>query len=506
MPTAPPRPRALNDWLKLLDGQLLPVSLASQQIVRRALADNNKSLRDIAELMQQCPALALAVLREANRQGGGLHEPTESLEGAVNRLGLSRVEALLKQLPSLDEQDMPLALRQIQLISLHASQQANGLFGGRLARLWQEVHWGSLLFLAPIWSLLAAYPELFERWEQRVLVKGEAARRVEQEELGLPLLQLCLALSERWRLPEWIIQGYRLLLDDRRLLVRALHIARENEHPLEQQQHLDNDTHLRRWLTHPANSILLANGLALSAHYAWNGQHSLRWQRLSGLYLHLPLAEVQQLLHQQAVISARQLNCQDLWHPAQALLWPWEARHLQAPKAEPIKKPAEVSAWRQHCAQLLAQPSSFGNVLQLTHCAKQALLACGMSRQLLLLADRSHSRLLVQQHAGLDPAAASLSLDPQQSQVLRRLLGSPGQLRLTPANIAQFSALLPGSLKALFPSEHLLLRSLASNERVVMLVVADQAGAPLSDAQVQVFGKTIQCIERALTTFARRPR
>lgn len=505
MPKPPNRPRTLNDWLKLLDEQRLPVPLASQQTIRQALADSNKSLRDIAELMQQCPALALTVLREANRQGGGLHQPSESLESAVTRLGLSRVEALCKQQPGLDEQAIPLALRQIQLISLHASQQANGLFGGRLARLWQEVHWGSLLFLAPIWSLLAAYPELFEAWEQRVLVKGEAASRVEQDELGLPLLQLCLALSERWRLPDWIIQGYRLLLDDRRLLVKALHIARENEHPLEQQQHLDNDTPLRRWLTHPANSILLANGLALSAHYAWNGQHSLRWQRLTGLYLQLPLAELQQLLHQQAVLSARQLNCHGLWHPAQALLWPWDARHLKAPPP-PVAKPAQISPWRQYCAQLLAQPSPFSNVLQLTQCAKQALQACGISRQLLLLADRNHSRLIVQQHAGLDPAAANLSLDPQQSQVLRRLLSSPGQLRLTPGNIAQFSAMLPGSLKALFPSEHLLLRSLASNERVVMLVVADQAGAPLSDAQVQVFGKTIQCIERALASFARRAR
>lgn len=505
MPKPPPRPRTLNDWLTLLDKQRLPVTQQSQLLILRALADSNKSMRDIAELMQQCPTLALAVLREANRQGGGFHEPTESLENAVSRLGLSRVETVLKQLPSLNEEEMPLALRQIQLISLHASQQANGLFGGRLARLWQEIHWGSLLFLAPIWHLLAAFPELFEAWEQRVLVKGQAASRVEQDELGVPLLQLCLALSERWRLPAWIIQGYRLLLDDRRLLVKALHIARENEHPLQQQQHLDNDTHLRCWLTHPANSILLANGLALSAHYAWNGQHSLRWQRLTGLYLHLPLADLQQLLHQQAVLSARQVNCNGLWHPAQALLWPWEAHHLKA-APPPAAKPAEVSAWRQYCGQLLAQPSPFSNVLQLTNCAKQALQACGMSRQLLLLADRNHSRLIVQQHAGLDPAAANLSLDPQQSQVLRRLLSSPGQLRLTPGNIAQFSAMLPGSLKALFPGEHLLLRSLASNERVVMLVVADQAGASLSDAQVQAFGKTMQCIERALGSFARRAR
>jgi hypothetical protein len=145
-------------------------------------------------------------------------------------------------------------------------------------------------------------------------------------------------------------------------------------------------------------------------------------------------------------------------------------------------------------------------VLQLTACANQALQACGMQRVLVLLSDRNHSRLVAQQHSGLDPAASQLSLDPQQSQVLRRLLSAPAQLRLSPANVAQFSALLPGSLKSLFPSEHLLIRSIASNNRVVMLVFADQNGRPLGDALVQGFGKTVQCIERALASFASRAR
>ncbi|HLA30782.1 MAG TPA: histidine kinase, partial [Pseudomonas sp.] len=358
--------------------------------------------------------------------------------------------------------------------------------------------------LAPIWTLLAAHPELFEIWEQRVLLKGEAAIKVEQELLGVPLLRLCLALSEQWQLPEWISQGYRLLVNDRRLLVKALHIARNNEHPLQQQHCLDADSHLRRWLTHPGNSILLANGLALSAHYAWNGQHSLRWQRLTGLFMQLPLDGLQQALHQHAVSSARQHAHADLWHPAEALLWPWDARHLRAPDAP--KQPPVVNAWRQQCAQLLAQPSPFSNVLQLTDCANQALQASGMQRVLILLADRNHTRLQAQQQSGLEQTAARLSLDPQHSQVLRRLLSAPTQLRLTPANIAQFSALLPGTLKTLFPSEHLLLRSLASNNRVVMLILADQNGRALNEASVQAFGKTVQCIERALASFAQRGR
>ncbi|MBS7662228.1 HDOD domain-containing protein [Pseudomonas lalucatii] len=506
MPT--PLPRSIDAWLKQLDRQPLPVPLDSHQRACRALADSRRSLREIADLMQGCPALALCVLREANRKSGGLSEPAESLEAAITRLGLRRTEELLQRQPTLPAGEVPLALRQIQLISLHASQQANGLFAGRLARLWQEIHWGSLLFLAPLWSLLNARPELFEAWEQRVLIGGEPAQRVEQELLGVPLLQLCLALVESWRLPDWIVQGYRLLTQDRRLLVKALHIARDNEHPLHQQQLLDAEPQLRRWLTLPGNCIVLANGLALSAHYAWNSPHSLRWQRLTGLYLQLPLAEVQQQIHQHAAQSARQHASSGLWHPAEALLWPPQARHLQAPApAAALPPPAhtgEVDEWRHLCTQLLARPSAFNNLEQLGACARQALQACGMQRVLLLLADRSHSRLRALQHAGLEPAASDLILEAQHSQVLRRLLEAPGQLRLNPGNIAQYSALLPGALKALMPSEHLLLRSLACNGRVALLLVADRSGGAFSETRLQAFGKTAQCIERALASFAKR--
>src|SRR5690606_20838268 len=121
-----------------LDGQLLPVPADHHLRVRRALADSRRSLRDIAELMQNCPALALSVMREANRQSNELSEPAESLENALNRLGLKRVEALLERQPAVPQEDISQALRQIQLISQHATQQANGLFAGRLARLWQE--------------------------------------------------------------------------------------------------------------------------------------------------------------------------------------------------------------------------------------------------------------------------------------------------------------------------------------------------------------------------------
>ncbi|SNS32421.1 HDOD domain-containing protein [Pseudomonas segetis] len=505
MPNQIARPRTLKAWLELLDKQPLPVQIESRQKVLAALTDSRRSLREIAELIQSSPALAISVLREANASENSLGEPAESLENALNRLGLQRTQTLLERLPALSSEEIPLALRQIQLISQHASQQANGLFSSRLARLWQEIHWGSLLFLAPAWALVSAYPDLLDTWEQRVLVKAEPAQKVEIDMLGVPLLQLCLALAERWKLPEWICYSYRLLLNDRRFLAKALLIARDNEHPLHQQQCLDADPDLQRWLGQPANCILLANGLALSAHHAWDGPHSLRWQQLTGLYLQVPVADLQQWVHQQAAISARKLVTNGLWHPAQAMLWPWHVSHLQPAKPPPAGI-IDKDDWRQLCQQLLSEPSAFNNVLQLTSCASRALHACGMQRVLLLLADRTQSKLVAQHPIGLNQAANGLSLDPQHSQVIRTLLSKPGQLRLTPENMAQFSARLPGALKELFTGEHWLLRSLGANGRVVMIAITDCGGAAFDESRLQLFAKTSQCIERAISNFANRGR
>jgi len=293
--TPTPKPTTLEGWVKLLDGVRLPVPQASHDRVCKAIRDNRSSLRDIADLMQDSPALALSVIREANRHShGSMTTPAENLEVAINRLGLKRTEELLDRLPAEPEAHIPLALRQLQLISQHATQQANGFFAARLARLWQDIHWGSLLFLSPLWPMALTHPKLLEEWELRVIHKGESARKVEKQLFGVRLLDIAQALVEIWRLPIWVQQGYKLLLTEQRELVKVLRIARDSEHPLRQQNRLDDDPTLRRWLNQPANTVLLANGLALSAQQAWDSPHSERWQYLTSLYMQILMDEVQQ--------------------------------------------------------------------------------------------------------------------------------------------------------------------------------------------------------------------
>ncbi|MFJ4372915.1 HDOD domain-containing protein [Pseudomonas japonica] len=498
-------PKTLDAWIKLLDSTHLPVPCHSHDRVKTAIADSRRSLRDIAEVMQDSPALVLSVMREANRHThASIAEPAENLEVALNRLGLARVESLVERLPTAPVNEIPLALRQLQLISQHASQQASGMFASRLARLWQDIHWGSLLFLAPLWPLALTHPQLLEEWELRVVHRGEPAPKVERELFGVRLLGLCQALAEFWRLPTWVTQGYHLLQEERRLLVKVMHIARDHN-PLRQQQRLDADPALRRWLNHPANTVLLANGLALASQHAWTGTHIQRWQQLIALYLQVPLEDVQGQSHHQAAQSARKHALEGVFHPAQMLLWPWDAcyvpRGMQQAGTPDTKA---LGDWRKFCAELLSEPSPFSNAMHLTGYARDALQACGMKRILLLMSDRTQSFLRVHQLAGIPAQAANLTVPVTQSKLLQRLLAQSAQLRLTPQNHAQFSALLPASLRALFRGEHLLLRSLSNNGKVVMVLMADQGGGPFSEVSVQAFARTAQCLERALATFSNR--
>ena len=498
-------PSTLQDWVKRLDSVILPVPLASHDRVSRALNNPRSSLREIADLIQGSPALALSVIREANRHvSSSLTEPCENLEVAITRLGLKRTAQLLARLPAVPQNEIPPALRKLQMISQHASQQASGFFASRLARLWQDIHWGSLLFLAPLWPLALSDPQRLEDWERRVIHNGEAAHKVEKELFGVHLLELCQTLVELWRLPYWVAQGYRLLISEQRELAKVLLIARDADHPLRQQNRLDDDPTLRRWLNQPANTVLLANGLALSAQRSWVSPHTRRWQYLTSLYLQIPMDEVQQQQHQQAAQSARNHAMPDIWHPAEALLWPWGNADQKRDRSPAGPTAEDLAQWRKHCAQLLTEPSPFSNALHLTTCARDALAACGLRRAVLLMADRSHSQLRAHQTLGLGQDAAALNLMVSQSSLLQRLLAQPAQLRLTPANHGQFSAHLPASLRNLFSGEHLLLRSVAINGKVLMVLVADQGGGAFSDITVQAFGKTAQCVEKALHSFSHR--
>ncbi|MGP3791847.1 HDOD domain-containing protein [Pseudomonas sp. B392_1p] len=502
-------PQSLDAWIEHLDSVVLPITRETRRDLLQALHRPTSSLREIAQAMLSSPALALAVLRDANRRrSSSLAEPADNLETALARLGLRRAEALLGELPVMGNEQTPLPLRQLYVISQHARQQAGGLFVPALPHLSLEVQWNTLLFFAPFWTLSMAHPDLILRWAARVFGERRPARQVELELFGVPLVTLGLALVRHWRLSPWIAQGYQALDDERASLIQALRLARRRGPQPQQAQNIAPP--LRHWLSRPANSVLFSNALALAAHQAWDDRHSLRWQRLSGLFLQHPLEHVQQHSHRQAVISARQLSqassLQSLWHPAQALVWPPGCR--RSPPAEPA---AQLSSffqredWQRQCAQLLQQPSPFANLPQLVSGAAAALFACGLRRSALLVTDRQ-GQLIAQHQSGLTANGPRLKLDPGRSALLSKLIEQPRLLHISADNFGEYAAQLPPLLTHHFPNRHLLLGTLGLHGRGVILLIADQHGVPFSATHLRLVEKTTRCIERALLTFSQRAR
>ena len=122
--------------------------------------------------------------------------------------------------------------------------------------------------------------------------------------------------------------------------------------------------------------------------------------------------------------------------------------------------------------------------MHLATCAREALVACGMRRLIVLMADKTSSHLRVFQVWGLPKEVFDLTFNVSESNGLQHLMAQPAQLRLTPDNNAVIGAALPDRLRRLFPGEHLLMRSLSNNGRVVMLMLADQ-GAWVSLAMLR---------------------
>lgn len=506
MSPLPSLPNNLQDWINTLDAVQLPALASDVQKARQALGNNTQySLREIAQQLQAIPALTLSIMREANTKGYSQEDRAETLEAALTRLGMQRAHELLNKIPvvELNEDNWPFF--QVLLISQHACQQANGLFSARLARIWQEVYWNTLLFMAPLWVIICAYPKLFRIWERSTLERAVSSRADETQLLGLPVLTLCQGLAEHWRLPHWTVRCYRIVNQDQRFLVKALRIAQNDENPLDQQQNLDADPELRRWLTQPENTPLLANTLATMAHHGWGSVQMLRWQRLAALYVEMPLPTLQQRIHQQAVLSAQQQALSGLWHPAQALIWPWTDRfsgvEYPSSTAKTVQSVPEeltsIQRWKAACAELLSNPSPFANILQLSAKVQEALLSAGVQRLVILQLDAKRNLLVTRQSAGLASEAKFLQLDPAHSPLVQNLLQHPRQLYLTAEHSARVLELLPGAIKSLFDSQHLLIQVVSLN-KTVMLLVADRTGAALDERLIQVFAKTMQCFEKAL--------
>lgn len=496
-----PKPKLLDEWLSLLDNTRLPVPAGDKRRVSSALDNRQNNLGDIARVISSSPSIALILFREANKQQNSFSRPAQHMEGVLTRLGINRCKELLGRLQETPEQQIPRGLRQLWLISEHANTQANALFAVKMSRLWQEIHWGSLLFLSPLWPLVTRYPSLFGLWERRVLGDRESQSRVEQELFGASLSKLSQALAAHWSLPEWIGQAYHIINDNQQLLARTMRVARLHDQVLLQQQALDEQKNIYMWYRQPANSIIIVNGLAIGAHYSWSHEHCLRWQRFASLFLGRPLDLVQNQIHQNAVEHARKTGTSELWHPAQALLWPWGSKRIRpaASNGNPAKKAtANLQLWQQLARKMLQQPSPFSNHAALLAAFEQLLKHAGLARcAIISINSRSGKLQPIYQQGFAFRVHQSLSQD-SRSALFHRVITSKKPLLVQPQNLSRLKELLDQETSAAITSSNFILGSIQLKDKPVMLLIADNQDQQLGSQELKGFASSCRYFEQAL--------
>ncbi|MGY8811798.1 MAG: hypothetical protein ACKVK5_12275 [Pseudomonadales bacterium] len=526
MSTAQPHRNGSTDIIgslrEKLNATVLPITPAQRERLLLQLDSDMLSLSELTQEIMSVPVAALHVCRAAGDAARNKDVDILTLEQACGLLGTQRLGTLLGNIPVVEADQLPKAYLQLLSISEHAVSQAQGLFSHRIARLWHEMSLATLLFLSPLWVLTYIKPHIFEQWDQLnrgVLPENVSKKQIaETTSMGFLLVQ---QVAQDWWLPPWILQGYRSLNTSRRTMVKALHIARNASNPQDQQARLDADRDLYRWLTQPANSLLMASGIALGSHHSWYAIHTLRWQQLSALYLGCSVADVQRINHESAAASARiqhQLTPGQPWLPASSLAWPADySPTTTEPAAKTASKPftpippapIRPGRWRQLCLMLSTQPSPFTSLPELLDCALKAMHdGLGSQQCWIALFNGKAQQLVVSAALGFESGQRLIGtkLGNPRGSAWGNWLISESCHHLNTERVTSLGPLLPGSLKTIAPDSAFELVPIIHNNQVLgLLFVCNPGNQQLIDQQRQkALVKTASCALKGLLNFKQR--
>ena len=215
-----------------LNATVLPITPSQRARLLQQLDGEMLNIGELTQCILSVPVAALHICRAAGDAARNRDIDILTLEQACSLLGTQRLSTILSNIPVVEESQLPKAYTQLLSISEHAVSQAQGLFSQRIARLWHEMSLATLLFLSPLWALTYIKPYIFEQWDELnrgILPKHLSKRKVaDNTAMGFLLVQ---QVAQDWWLPPWILQGYRSLNTSRRIMVKALHIARNASNP-----------------------------------------------------------------------------------------------------------------------------------------------------------------------------------------------------------------------------------------------------------------------------------
>ncbi|MEE8056444.1 MAG: HDOD domain-containing protein [Pseudomonadales bacterium] len=544
-------PNSLNGWQNALRQLVLPVDPHVTAAALQKLNSSSGNANNVAQILQDDPALSLLLMHEANTSLTQSGNETHSLSHTLSLLGFPRVATLIRRAPQYDKENFPY-LREYQqqlTISHHAAHQA--VAWAKQNPYWpqDEIFWAALFHRAPLWALwYHAGSQMHQLQQCRANSGGAAHASTERQVFGTNLQVLCATLSHHWHLPHFTQQSWqpsgrgnaRQWIVLSRVIPEQSHIA------------LEETPSLQRIASAPAFAIALANRLADETEWDWYSHRTLRLQHLLATALHKPLDATIALTHQLAIDATRRYRIEGTLNPAQQLFSfyrktntlgtnaletnalkidpaattpllsstatvvtrtsPKEAVPRIATQAEKIthalldNAPADFVTVIERLQQ---QPESFNNLHEIMNLAVSTLCqSVNFERASASLLNRQSKELRTYYSSGSEdsPALKNFRHRLQRGDLFNKLLQKPLSVRLQPSNYTQIWPLLPGNFKRACGADQFFMMSVFAHKKPLALIYADKgiSNRALSDQHYFLFKQMCSAVSHCLQQLSDR--
>lgn len=514
--------RNLDQWRQQLRQLRLPVDPVIKAQALKRLTAATANTNNIAEILQQDPAICVQLMCAANKSLAASGNQTQSLAHSLSLLGFTQVASLLNTMPSYDDVafEQLEQYRQQLAISLHAAHQAQAWAEHNSHWAQHEIFWPTLFQRAPIWALwYVAGPEMQQLQRQQAQCGGGEQAHAQRRCLGASLQELAQMLSQSWHLAEFAQHSWQPKLAGDARQWANLAAAGDNSNP--------PTAAMQAISQRPSFAIALANRLADASDWGWYSRQTLRLQKILAASLHIPLTQAITLSHRLAVNSSRQANtiipqpqaaqllCYQRKAAAIAGTQPSVAASATPPPASIMHKTAEAKNGRAHL--LAAAPSEF--IALIRRYQRDAASFKNSDEMMALAVD------CLCQHAGFERASASLvnladkklrtccsstveqhqplaefQYSLQAGDLLSKLLKKPLSLRLQARNHGQIWPRLASSFQAICASDGFVMMSVFAGEKPIALIYADRgiSQQPIDDQQYTFFKQLCGAISQCL--------
>ncbi len=466
--TTLPSTHNLRYWQDKLQKANLPVNAESKTNILRELNRPATNNQRIANIISTDPVLTLRIIMKANRRLATQQTEASSLLHAVSLLGISDVQQSAQRAEEFSAQDLArdagiygygLALQQ----SLFAAQLNQLLHARKGETVAENAYLQALLSNAYQWGLWHIAPKHCLNLQGLLANPAYTLTEAEQLGLGCTLKQLFQSAINIWALPESLREAAQLN-QTRKLRFLARTHGLSDAHWWDW---YDYSLEARQLSQRPYWPALLCNQLVASAYEDWHSRQTLRWQKILGRLLSLPVDDVVSCCHRVAAQFEGLPGLKPGDHPAHRLLGRFKQHSLITPLRPRIEKsqtPApeqatEITRQRFRNSALLQtnkirlqeRGAQFANLHQLMHVTLDTLRdGLGIEQVAILSLNKQHSLLQTRYHSGINSDEqlyhCQLQLTDSRSPLLQQLFTKPAGLLVTPSKLKHLQKSLPAPL------------------------------------------------------------